>query len=255
MFYEVAKAIVRPIVRVVWNPVLEGDERIPATGGVILASNHLAIADTWIMPSQVSRRVHFLAKADVFAGRGIASRALAGFLKSLGVMPINRSGGSASRAAITAGVEILRHGDVLGIYPEGSRSPDGRLYRGRTGAARMALETGSPIVPIAMIGTFEAQRGRKFFPRRSPRMRILVGEPLDPRAIAEASGARLEGERLRAVTDAVVDAIGALSGQERAGEYVTDAKRRLAEQAALEAEASGGSGRTTRRPRRRPHRR
>lgn len=118
----------------------------------------------------------------------------------------------------------------------------------------MALETGDPIVPIAMIGTFEAQRGRKFFPRRRPRMRIVVGEALDPRAIAEASGARLEGERLRAVTDAVVDAIAALSGQERADEYVTEAKRRLAEQAAREAEAGGASGRTARRPRRRPHR-
>lgn len=252
MFYDVAKAVVRPILRIVWRPVIEDLENLPTTGGVILTSNHLAIADTWVMPVLLSRRVNFLAKSDYFTRSGPANRALGAFLRGLRVTPLNRSGGSASRAAIATGLEILHRGEVLGIYPEGSRSPDGRLYRGKTGAARLALESGCPIVPVAMVGSFEAQSGRRLLPHRSPRMRVLVGESLDAAALAEASGHTLEGERLRAVTDAVMDSIGALSGQVRADEYVSEAKQRLAAQrtagAAADAEASGASGRTSRRP-------
>lgn len=234
MLYNVFKPVVVVLLRLIWRPRLEGGQHIPARGGVILASNHLSIADTYVMPAQVRRTVHFLAKADYYAGGSLFNRVLGLFLRSIGVMPINRTGGSASRAALATGLDLLADGKVLGIYPEGTRSPDGRLYRGKTGAARMALESGCPIIPVAMIGAFEAHRGRHVLPRRHPRIRTVIGAPLDARALADASGAQLEGARLRAVTDAMMAAIRDLSGQEYVDEYASEAKRRLAAQSGQE---------------------
>lgn len=238
MFYEFARMVVRPIVRLVWSPEVHGEEHIPEQGPVILASNHLAGCDTVFMPCLIRRSVHFLGKSSLFTG-GPANRALGVLMRALGVMPISRSGGSASRAALEAGLTVLGRGQVLGIYPEGSRSPDGRLYRGKTGIARIALTAQCPVVPVAMIGSLEAQRGR-FLPRRRPRIRIVFGPALDPLALADASGASSEGARLRAVTDAVMDAIGALSGQERVAEYAADAKKRLRAAGEQGPDAEGG---------------
>lgn len=236
MLYNVFKPIVVLILRLVWRPAIEGAERIPDRGAVILASNHVSGADTVFMPAQVRRTVRFLAKSDFYSGGSLMNRVLGLFLRSIGVMPVNRSGGAASRTAIAAGLTVLERGEVLGIYPEGTRSPDGRLYRGRTGAARMALESGCPIIPIAMLGAYEAQKGRTFLPRRRPRIRVLVGEPIDARAAVAQMEAVSEGERLRALTDRVMDAIAAMSGQEQVPEYASDAKRRLrAESAAKDA--------------------
>ncbi|WP_347042708.1 lysophospholipid acyltransferase family protein [Brachybacterium nesterenkovii] len=236
MLYNVFKPIVVLILRLVWRPAIEGAERIPDRGAVILASNHVSGADTVFMPAQVRRTVRFLAKSDFYSGGSLMNRMLGLFLRSIGVMPVNRSGGAASRTAIAAGLTVLERGEVLGIYPEGTRSPDGRLYRGRTGAARMALESGCPIIPIAMLGAYEAQKGRTFLPRRRPRIRVLVGEPIDARAAVAQMEAVSEGERLRALTDRVMDAIAAMSGQEQVPEYASDAKRRLrAESAAKDA--------------------
>lgn len=237
MLYNVFKPIVVLILRLVWRPAIEGAERIPDRGAVILASNHVSGADTVFMPAQVRRTVRFLAKSDFYSGGSRMNRVLGLFLRSIGVMPVNRSGGAASRTAIAAGLTVLERGEVLGIYPEGTRSPDGRLYRGRTGAARMALESGCPIIPIAMLGAYEAQKGRTFLPRRRPRIRVLVGEPIDARAAVAQMEAVSEGERLRALTDRVMDAIAAMSGQEQVPEYASDAKRRLlrAESAAKDA--------------------
>lgn len=236
MLYNVFKPIVALILRLVWRPAIEGAERIPDRGAVILASNHVSGADTVFMPAQVRRTVRFLAKSDFYSGGSLMNRVLGLFLRSIGVMPVNRSGGAASRTAIAAGLTVLERGEVLGIYPEGTRSPDGRLYRGRTGAARMALESGCPIIPIAMLGAYEAQKGRTFLPRRRPRIRVLVGEPIDARAAVAQMEAVSEGERLRALTDRVMDAIAAMSGQEQVPEYASDAKRRLrAESAAKDA--------------------
>lgn len=237
MLYNVFKPIVVIVLRLVWRPRIEGAERIPATGPVILASNHLAAADTVFMPAMVRRKVHFLAKSDFYTGGGLGNRLLGLLLRSIGVMPIHRGGGADSRSALAAGTAVLARGHVLGIYPEGTRSPDGRLYRGKTGAVRMALESGCDIVPIAMVGTFEAQRGRRILPRRRPRIRALVGEPIDVGAVAAAAGDVPEGVRLRRATDAVMDAIARMSGQERAEEYAADSKRRL------RSEAGGGTGR------------
>lgn len=236
MLYNVFKPIVVLILRLVWRPAIEGAERIPDRGPVILASNHVSGADTVFMPAQVRRTVRFLAKSDFYSGGSLMNRVLGLFLRSIGVMPVNRSGGAASRTAIAAGLTVLERGEVLGIYPEGTRSPDGRLYRGRTGAARMALQSGCPIIPIAMLGAYEAQKGRTFLPRRRPRIRVLVGEPIDARAAVAQMEAVSEGERLRALTDRVMDAIAAMSGQEQVPEYASDAKRRLrAESAAKDA--------------------
>ena len=151
-------------------------------------------------------------------------------------MPVDRNGGSAARSALDAGTAVLETGGVLGIYPEGTRSPDGRLYRGKTGVARIALATGAPIVPVAMVGTYEAQQGRTFFPRRRPQITAVLGEPLLARDIASAWEDADESSLLRGVTEAVMERIQELSGQERSEEYSADVKRRL--------RAAAGGGRT-----------
>jgi 1-acyl-sn-glycerol-3-phosphate acyltransferase len=227
VLYEIAKPVVMGVVRVLWNPTISGNEHIPDHGPVILASNHLAYSDTVFLPGQVRRSVHFLGKSDIFAGRSPVQRVAAAVMRGLHVMPVDRSGGSASRTAIEGGLAVLAQGAVLGIYPEGTRSPDGRLHRGKTGVARFALATGAPVVPVAMLGAFEAQRGRKYFPRRRPRIHAVVGPPVDVQAVlAQWEGAD-EARILRALTDAVMDSIQALSGQERVDEYAITVKQRM----------------------------
>ncbi|WP_193106412.1 1-acyl-sn-glycerol-3-phosphate acyltransferase [Brachybacterium sp. FME24] len=231
MLYEIAKPLVMAVARVLWNPTISGVENIPDDGPVIIASNHLAYCDSVFLPGQVRRSMHILGKSDFFSGRSPANKVIAQVMRGLHVMPVDRTGGSASRSAIDAGLHVLRAGKVLGIYPEGTRSPDGRLYRGKTGVARFALATGTPIVPVAMLGAHEAQRGRKYFPRRTPRIHVVLGEPLDGRAIARTLESAEEAAVLRGVTDAVMDRIQELSGQERSDEYAADVKRRMRAQA------------------------
>lgn len=227
MLYEIAKPVVMAVVRVLWNPTISGTEHIPDRGPVILASNHQAYSDTVFLPGQVRRSVHFLGKSDIFDGRSPVHRLAAAIMRGIRVMPVDRSGGSASQAAIEAGLAVLAGGNVLGIYPEGTRSPDGRLYRGKTGVARFALATGAPVVPVAMLGAFEAQGARKYFPHRRPRIRAVIGPPVDVQAVLDAQGDATEAELLRAVTDQVMNSIQALSGQDRVDEYAITVKRRL----------------------------
>lgn len=227
MLYEIAKPPVALLVKVVWRPTITGTENVPNTGAVIIASNHLTYADTVFLPAQLRRSVHFLGKSDIFRGGSIINQVIARVMRGLRVMPVDRSGGSASRSAIGAGMKVLEAGNVLGIYPEGTRSPDGRLYRGKTGVARFALSTGAPIVPVAMRGAFEAQAGRKYLPRRRPRIEAVVGQPLDAREIARAMDGEEEARILRAVTDAVMDRIQELSGQEQVPEYAAVVKQRM----------------------------
>lgn len=227
MLYEIAKPFVMGVVRVLWNPTISGTENIPQHGPVILASNHQAYSDTVFLPGQVRRSVHFLGKSDIFTGRSPLNRIVAAVMRGLRVMPVDRSGGSASKSAIEAGLAVLEQGEVLGIYPEGTRSPDGRLYRGKTGVARFALATGAPVIPVAMLGAFEAQGTRSIFPHRRPRIHAVVGEPLEvEQIVADLEGAE-EARVLRAVTDALMDRIQALSGQERSDEYASVVKKRL----------------------------
>lgn len=235
MLYEIAKPVVWQIVKVLWRPTLTGSEHIPAHGPVILASNHLAYSDTVFLPAQVERSVNFLGKSGIFEGRSPLKRLIAAVMRGIRVIPVDRSGGSASRAAIETGLAVLRRGEVLGIYPEGTRSPDGRLHRGKTGVARFALASGAPVVPVAMIGSHEAQRGRRVFPRRRPRIRAVVGPPVDVRSVVLSLEGAEEARVLRAVTDAVMDAIHDLSGQERVDEYASVVKQRLRDGAAAPA--------------------
>ena len=234
MFYHFLKYVVLgPILKLLFRPWVEGIENLPAEGPAILASNHLSFSDSIFLPLSVPRRITFLAKADYFTGRGVKGFLTKGFFKGVGQVPIDRSGGRASEAALRKAMEILAEGELLGIYPEGTRSPDGRLYRGKTGIARMALEARVPVIPVAMINTFDIQPPGKILPRIM-RVGIRIGEPLDFSRYEGMSGDRFV---LRSITDEIMYELMALSGQEYVDCYATKAKADIAEarQAAQEA--------------------
>ncbi|MEU9503047.1 lysophospholipid acyltransferase family protein [Streptomyces sp. NPDC048196] len=221
MFYQVLKyVLLGPLLRLVFRPRVEGLEHVPEEGAAIIAGNHLSFADHFVMPAIVPRRVTFLAKSEYFTGPGLKGRLTAAFFRGVGQIPVDRSGGRASRAAIASGLAVLRKGRLLGIYPEGTRSHDGRLYKGRTGVAAMALQAGVPVIPCAVIGTFEAQPTGRRLPR-AVRITIRFGAPLD---FSRYAGLADERTALRAVTDRIMYAILALSGQEYVDVYATEAK-------------------------------
>jgi 1-acyl-sn-glycerol-3-phosphate acyltransferase len=216
--------VLGPLLRVLFRPWVRGIENIPATGPVILASNHLSFSDSIFLPLQSRRPVVFLAKSEYFTGKGIKGALTRWFFKSTGQLPIDRSGGKASEASLNTGLSVLGQGQVLGIYPEGTRSPDGRLYRGRTGIARMVLEAKVPVVPVAMIDTEKVQPIGKRLPRIR-RIGIVVGTPLD---FSRFDG--MEGDRivLRAVTDEIMYELRKLSGQEYVDAYASSVKEKRA---------------------------
>lgn len=222
MFYWVMKHIVvGPIILGLFRPWLRGLENIPKEGGVILASNHLSFVDSIFLPLVVDRRVVFLAKSEYFTGKGLKGWLTRIFFEASGQLPIDRSGGKASEASLNTGLQVLADGKVLGIYPEGTRSPNGILYRGRTGIARMVLESGVPVIPVAMIGTAEVMPIGSKLPKIR-RIGIVLGEPLD---FSRFSG--LESDRfiLRSVTDEIVDEIRRLSGQDYVDVYATSVRK------------------------------
>jgi 1-acyl-sn-glycerol-3-phosphate acyltransferase len=223
VFYWVVKAILGPLLLVLYRPWVEGEEHIPATGPAILASNHLSFVDSLFLPLVVPRRVTFLAKMDYFTERGLKGRLKKLFFSGVGQLPIDRKGGRASLAAITTGTSVLEEGNLLGIYPEGTRSPDGRLYKGKTGVARMALESGVPVIPCAMIGTFEIQPSGRTIPRVR-RVGIRFGRPLD---FSRYAGLQGDNYVLRSVTDEIMYELMTLSGQEYVDTYADLAKKRL----------------------------
>lgn len=221
MLYWVLKHIViGPWLRVLFRPWLEGTKNIPASGPAIMASNHLSFSDSFFLALVLPRPITFLAKSDYFTGRGIKGWATRVFFTSVGQVPVDRSGGRASEAAIATATRILGEGQLLGIYPEGTRSPNGTMYRGKTGLARMALEAHAPIVPVAMINTYEIQPPGRLRPRLM-RVGIRVGAPLD---FSRYEG--LEDDRfvLRSVTDEVMYELMRLTGQEYVDMYATRAK-------------------------------
>ena len=225
MAYFILKSFVLgPLLRVLFRPWVRGIENIPTTGPVILASNHLSFSDSIFLPLQSRRPVVFLAKSEYFTGKGIKGALTRWFFKSTGQLPIDRSGGKASEASLNTGLKVLSQGQVLGIYPEGTRSPDGRLYRGRTGIARMVLESKAPIIPVAMIDTEKVQPIGKRLPRIR-RIGIVVGTPLD---FSRFDG--MEGDRivLRAVTDEIMYELRKLSGQEYVDAYASSVKEKSA---------------------------
>ena len=221
MLYWVLKHfVIGPWLRVLFRPWVEGVENVPAHGPAILASNHLSFSDSFFLPLVVPRKITFLAKSDYFTGRGIKGFFTKGFFKGVGQVPVDRSGGQASEAALRTGLRVLGEGDLLGIYPEGTRSPNGTLYRGKTGLARMALEAGVPIIPVAMINTYEIQPPGTVRPSLR-RVGIRIGTPLDFRRYEG-----LEDDRfvLRSVTDEVMYELMSVSGQDYVDMYAARAK-------------------------------
>lgn len=220
VWYWIVKAILTPILRTLFRPKVEGAEYLPEEGPAILASNHLSFSDSIFLPLVVPRRVTFLAKSDYFTSGGLKGRLKAGFFKGVGQLPVDRSGGRASQAALEAAKKVLAQGDLLGIYPEGTRSPDGRLYRGKTGVARMALESGVKVIPCAMVNTYEIQPPGKVMPKIMPVV-IKIGKPLD---FSRYAGMEDDRFVLRSMTDEIMYELMMLSGQEYVDTYATKAK-------------------------------
>lgn len=216
--------LVGPWLRLIFRPWVQGLENIPDEGPVILASNHLSFSDSFFLPLMVNRRITFMAKSDYFNGRGIKGRLIAWFFAGAGQVPVDRTGGRAGEAALSTGLRILGRGELLGIYPEGTRSPDGRLYRGKTGVARMALEAGVPVIPVAMIDTERVQPPGKVLPRIG-RVGIRFGQPLDFSRYEGMAGDRFI---LRSVTDEIMYELMELADQEYVDVYAAKAKEQAA---------------------------
>ena len=228
MFYWLLRRILLgPVITVFYRPEVEGRQNIPVRGAAIIASNHQSFSDHFFLPLFVPRKITFLAKSDYFTGRGLKGRLTAVFFRGAGQLPIDRSGGRASDAALRTGLRLLGRGELLGIYPEGTRSPDGRLYRGKTGVARMALEAGVPVIPVAMLGTFEVQPpGRRFW-RLTPvgPVRVVIGPALD---FSRYEGMATDRFVLRSITDEIMYELMRLSEQEYVDVYAATMKERLA---------------------------
>jgi 1-acyl-sn-glycerol-3-phosphate acyltransferase len=221
LFYWFLKYVaIGPAARALFRPAVEGGEHVPATGAAILASNHLSAADWIFMPMSLKRRVTFLAKAEYFTGTGVKGFVRRAFFTGAGQVPIDRSSASAAEAAIQTGKRILSEGKLLGIYPEGTRSPDGRLYRGKIGVARMSLDTGAPVIPVAMIYSSRALP----FGKKITRVRVRFGRPLDFSRYEGMSGDRFVE---RSITDEIMYEIMELSGQEYVDVYGATVKKSM----------------------------
>ena len=232
--YGAMKVTIGGPLKLAFRPWVEGLENVPAEGPAILASNHLSFSDSFFLPAVLDRKVTFIAKAEYFNTPGVKGRLTAAFFKGVGQLPVDRSGArGAGEAAIKSGIEVIERGELFGIYPEGTRSPDGRLYRGKPGGlARVALATGAPVIPVAMIDTEKIQPPGKVVPKLM-RPGIRIGRPLD---FSRYQGMDHDRFVLRAVTDEVMYEIMKLSGQEYVDMYATAMKRQLAEAAKAERE-------------------
>ena len=216
--YGILRAFLTPFLMILFRPKVKGLRNVPGTGPVIIASNHLSFSDSIFMPLVVPRKVTFLAKSEYFTSPGPK-----GLLKkltfiALGQVPVDRSGGRRSEAALITGLKVLAEGKCLGIYPEGTRSPDGRLYKGRTGIARLAIESGAPIIPVAMFNTEKIQPTGTVVPKVM-RVEMIFGEPM------YFDGDSTDLLYLRDVTDKIMATIQSLSGQEYVDTYATKAKK------------------------------
>ena len=233
LFYLFLRRILLgPLINFIFRPWVKGLENVPTVGPALLVSNHLAFCDSVFLPLAVPRQVHFPAKSEYFTGPGFRGRLVASFFRAIGQVPIDRSGGRASMAALDTGIQILNEGKLFGIYPEGTRSPDGRLYKGRTGVARIAIVAGVPVIPCAMIDTEKIQPPGRALPhslervpgKRLPRIirpGVVIGKPL---YFTRYSGMERDRLALRSVTDEIMYALMDLSGQEYVDMYATKAK-------------------------------
>lgn len=221
LYWLLKYVLLGPWLWLIYRPIVEGREYVPATGPAIIASNHLSVADSFFMPLVIPRRkVTFVAKAEYFTGRGIKGWLLRTFFTGTGMIPVDRTGGRAARAALETQLRVLREGQLAGIYPEGTRSPDGRLYRGKTGVARLALESGAPVIPVAMLNADELQPPGRLLPRLK-RPRIRFGPPMDFSRYAGMAGDRFVE---RAVTDEIMYQLMVLSGREYVDIYAQKVK-------------------------------
>ncbi len=215
MVYVVMRTVLGAVFRVLWRPRIEGVRHVPAEGAVIVASNHLSFIDSIVLPLAVPhRRVTFLAKSEYFSGGGLLGLPRRTFFRGMGAVPIDRDERRDAHAALDKALAVLKRGWAFGVYPEGTRSRDGRLYRGRTGIGWLALQAGVPVVPVGLTGTDRVQPIGASVPRIR-RVQVRFGEPIRPEAYAGMSPAKAR----RKLTDDVMDAIAALSGQERADSY------------------------------------
>jgi 1-acyl-sn-glycerol-3-phosphate acyltransferase len=220
VYWALKNVLLGPAIGKIFRPVHEGTEHVPERGAAIIASNHLSFADWLFMPLALDRRVTFVAKSDYFTRAGIKGWAQKRFFAGTGQVPIDRSGGRASESALKAGLKVLQRGELFGIYPEGTRSHDGRLYKGRTGVARLALLSGAPVIPSAIIGTdIIAPPGKLITKIVSPTVKF--GEPLD---FSRYEGMSEDRFILRSITDEIMYAIMELSGQEYVDMYAPAAK-------------------------------
>jgi 1-acyl-sn-glycerol-3-phosphate acyltransferase len=215
MMYTVLHSVVPPVARLIWRPTVQGLENVPKTGGVILASNHLSFADSLVIPIVVPRRVAFLAKSDYFTGSGLKGALSKAWFEGMGMLPVDRDDSKAALASLDTALEVLGRGEAFGIYPEGTRSRDGRLYRGRTGVAHLALTAGVPVVPVGLVGTDKLQPVGSRLPRVVP-LTVAFGAPIEVTGRYDGVPA---GRARREVTDEIMAAIQRLSGQEPAGVY------------------------------------
>ncbi len=225
MFYWLLKYILLgPLLRLIFRPQVDGLENVPGEGAAILASNHLSFSDSIFIPLVVKRKVTFVAKAEYFTGKGIKGRLQKMFFVGTGTIPVDRSGGRAAQAALDTQLRVLRGGNIAGIYPEGTRSPDGRLFRGKTGVARLALESGAPVVPVAVLNTDQVQPSGKLIPKVM-RVRLRFGRPLDFSRYAGMAGDRFVE---RAITDEIMYEVMELSGREYVDVYAVKVKTAVA---------------------------
>ena len=211
-----------PVEHTLWRLAVSGASNIPKDGPVILAANHLSAADHMFLPVVSPRPVYFMAKAEYFTARGPVPRARASFMRAVGQVPIDRRGGRAALAGLEQCRQVIESGKVFGIFPEGTRSPDGRLYRGKTGVARLALMTGAPVVPVGLLGTEKVLPIGTVVPRPGHRVVVRFGEPISwPRVELAEQDVR----QVRAITDEIMARIGALSGQETVNGYAVGRAR------------------------------
>lgn len=238
MWYWLFKYVfIGPLLAALGRPTIEGLENVPSRGPLILASNHQAVLDSFYLPLKVNRRITFLAKSEYFTGPGLKGALQKWFFTAVGQVPIDRTGADAAQDALNAGMRVIEKGNLLGIYPEGTRSPDGRLYKGKTGMARLALQTGVQVVPVAMIGTDKMNPiGSKVW--RPTKIAIKIGKPIDFTRFEGLAGNRFVE---RAVTDEVMYELMLLSGQEYVDVYAASLKK-SADKPASDAESSSARG-------------
>jgi 1-acyl-sn-glycerol-3-phosphate acyltransferase len=215
MIFDLAHAVIPPVSRAIFRPRIEGRANVPLSGPVLLASNHLSFIDSVVIPVCAPRKVVFLAKAEYFEGKGIKGRLQKGWFEGTGMVPVDRDDTKSAMGSLQIALDVLRRGEAFGVYPEGTRSRDGRLYRGRTGVAQLALVSGAPIVPVGLIGTEKLQPVGATFPR-IVKVTVRFGPPIH---VAGKYDGVPTGRARREITDRVMTEIQKLTGQEVAGGY------------------------------------